>query len=71
LNPEIGGNGERLVSGLSVPVLDLDGSRWVESGTAWVVGLGFLWVLWCLWGVWRGSGFGSGKKEVGKEKKRQ
>jgi hypothetical protein len=71
LNPGVGGDGERLVSGLSVPVLDLDGSRWVESGTAWVVGLGFLWVLWCLWGVWRRSGFGSGRVEVGKEKKRQ
>lgn len=72
LNPEAAGEGERLVSELSVPVLDLDGSRWVERGTACVVGLGFLWVLWCLWGVWRGSGYGSrSKRGVGKEKKAQ
>ncbi|KAN0115390.1 PIG-X domain containing protein [Hyaloscypha variabilis] len=77
LNPEVatgleGAGGERLVSKLSVPVLDLDRSRWVESGTGWVVGLGFAWVLWCLVGVWRGSGFGSGrKKEVKVEKKTQ
>jgi hypothetical protein len=74
LNPEAHVEGvgkERLVSGLSVPVLDLDGSSYVEAGTAWVVGLGFLWVLWCLWGVWRGSGFGAGKEGVAKEKKVQ
>jgi PIG-X / PBN1 len=77
LNPEVGGQGngqaegkERLVSGLSVPVLDLDVSRYVEQGTAWVVGLGFLWVLWCLWGVWRGSGFGSGRKSQAQEEKK-
>ena len=75
LNPEVvsdvKGGGERLVSALSVPVLDLDRSQWVESGTGWVVGLGFLWVLWCLFGVWRGSGFGSRGKKVEEEKKTQ
>jgi hypothetical protein len=74
LNPEAHGGGEgkkRLMSGLSVPVLDLDGSSYVEAGTAWVVGLGFLWVLWCLWGVWKGSGFYAGKDGLGKEKKVQ
>jgi hypothetical protein len=55
-----------------VPVLDLDRSTYVEQGSAWVVGLGFMWVLWCLWGVWRGSGFGSGRKsQVKGEKKTQ
>ena len=74
LKPEAhrGGEGkESLVSGLSVPVLDLDGSSYVEAGTAWVVGLGFLWVLWCLWGVWKGSGFYAEKDGVAKEKKVQ
>ena len=59
------------MSGLSVPVLDLDGSSYVEAGTAWVVGLGFLWVLWCLWSVRKGSGFYAGKGGVAKEKKVQ
>jgi hypothetical protein len=62
---------ERLVSALSVPVLDLDGSEWVEAGTAWVVGLGFVWFLWCLLGVWRGGGYGSGKREMRGKKKVQ
>lgn len=65
-----GGGKERLVCGLSVPVLDLDRSAWVESGTAVVVLGGFVWVLWCLVGVWRGDGWGSGsgKRVVGEKK---
>jgi hypothetical protein len=62
----------RLVNRLSVPVLDLGGSRYVEIGTAAAVGVGFLWVMWCLGKVWVGSGSGSGGKKVVKgEKKRQ
>jgi hypothetical protein len=70
LAPEpVRGDG-RLLGALSVPVLDLDGSKLVESGTAVVVGVGFLWVLWCLVGVWRRSGYGSGSKRgVAREKK--
>jgi hypothetical protein len=64
--------GERLVNALSVPVLDLDKSGYVEMGTAAVVLVGFLWVLWCLIGVWRDVGYGHGSvKGVGKEKKRK
>jgi hypothetical protein len=59
----------RLVSALSAPVLDLEDSQWVENGTVFVVGMGFLWVLWCLIGVWRGVGYGSGGvKGVWKDK---
>jgi hypothetical protein len=69
LAPEPVREDRRLISALNVPVLDLDGSKWVETGTALVVGLGFVWVLWCLVGVWRRSGYGrGGAKEVAREK---
>ena len=35
-----------LVEQLSVPVLDLAGTKWVESGTVGVILLGFTWVCW-------------------------
>jgi hypothetical protein len=74
LSPEsVGGLGdsERLVNVLSVPVLDLEKSTYVEMGTAGVVLAGFAWVVWCLWGVWGRVGYGRGSsKDVG-EKKRQ
>lgn len=63
-----GGDG-RLVNRLSVPVLDLDQSRYVESATAVGVLVGFLWVCWCLFRTWRVTGYGSGKGVVPKEKK--
>jgi len=69
LSPEPVRADGRLVGAISVPVLDLDGSKYVELGTAAVVGVGFLWVLWCLVGVWRGGGYERGKKGVGREKK--
>ncbi|KAJ5042814.1 uncharacterized protein L3040_004207 [Drepanopeziza brunnea f. sp. 'multigermtubi'] len=64
----------RLVSSLTVPVLDLDRSGYVESATAAGVALGFAWVCWCLVSVWRRSGLGSGiakkkKQEAGREEK--
>jgi len=51
--------GGRLTNTISVPVLDLDQSKYVELGTAAVVLLGFTWVMWCLWGVWKRNGHGS------------
>lgn len=73
VNPrvEAGGlNGGRLINTLEVPVLDMDKSLYVKSGTTAAVLLGFGWVLWCLLGVWRGSGYGSRREGVveGKEK---
>ncbi|CAL3964667.1 unnamed protein product [Diplocarpon coronariae] len=50
----------RLVSRLSVPVLDLDQSSYVEGATAAGVLLGFAWVCWCLVKVWKDTGYGSG-----------
>ncbi|KAL8706651.1 MAG: hypothetical protein Q9201_000285 [Fulgogasparrea decipioides] len=44
--PEI--TGRRLVERLQVPVMDLEGTRWVESGTVGVVVLGAVWVIWKL-----------------------
>lgn len=61
----------RLTNLISVPVLDLDQSRFVEVGTAAVVLMGFWWVIWCLFGVWRREGYGSSKDEGVKEKKTQ
>ncbi len=66
---KVGGDG-RLVNKLSVPVLDLDKSGYVESATAAGVLVGFLWVCWCLFRTWRATGYGSGKqvKDIRKEK---
>ncbi|KAF2226533.1 PIG-X [Elsinoe ampelina] len=41
--------GATLTVEVEVPVLDLDGAGWVESGTGLVVLVGFAWVLWKLW----------------------
>lgn len=65
------GNG-RLVNILTVPVLDLDRSGYVESATAVGVLVGFMWVCWCLLGVARRRGYGSGNesgRRVGAVKK--
>ena len=62
----------RLISALSVPVLDLDRSWFVEAGTGAVVLLGFAWVMWCLGGVWWREGYGKNESGVKKlEKKKQ
>ncbi|APA10579.1 hypothetical protein SS1G_12618 [Sclerotinia sclerotiorum 1980 UF-70] len=50
----------RLMNVVTVPVLDLNKSTWVEVGTASVVLLGFLWIVGGLFGVW-------GKAKVSKE----
>lgn len=63
--------GDTLINTVTVPVLDLDKSKYVELGTAGVVLLGFLWVGWCLWRVWSRNGYGSGANKVAKEKKKQ
>jgi len=65
LSPE----GDRLMNTISVPVLDLDKSKYVEIGTAAVVLLGFIWLLWCLFGVWMKEGYGSRRKEEVEKKK--
>lgn len=72
LNPKGGEGGEGLMNQISVPVLDLGGTKWVEVGTAGVVVLGFAWVLWCLGAVWWREGYGNGglKKRDGGEKKK-
>lgn len=66
LSPE----GERLTNNISVPVLDLEKSKYVEVGTAGVVLLGFLWVLWSLWGVWVKNGYGNTGAELDEKKKK-
>jgi hypothetical protein len=71
LNPRAMEEEKELVMGIEVPVLGLGsaGSAWVETGTAGVVAVGFLWVVWCLWRVWRRDGYGSGKRGVAEVKK--
>ncbi|PBP28736.1 protein pbn1 [Diplocarpon rosae] len=61
----------RLVNGLSVPVLDLDQSGYVQGATAIGVLLGFTWVCRCLFKVWMSAGYGSvvETKVVGRDKK--
>lgn len=67
LSPE----GDRLTNVISVPVLDLEKSRYVEVCTAGVVLLGFSWVMWCLWGVWSRYGYGNEIDTTMKGKKKQ
>jgi hypothetical protein len=64
-------DGERLTNLISVPVLDLDQSKYVELGTAGIVLLGFSWVIWCLWKVLRKHGYRNGSPAVTKAKKAQ
>lgn len=66
----VGEGREKMTNELKVPVLDMEGTKYVEVGTAGVVIVGFLWVLWVLGGVWREKGYGKGKGVVGKEKKK-
>ncbi|KAL8782850.1 MAG: hypothetical protein Q9213_005027 [Squamulea squamosa] len=40
--------GGRLIEQVQVPVMDLQESRWVESGTVGIILLGALWVMWKL-----------------------
>ncbi|KAG0652407.1 pbn1 [Hyphodiscus hymeniophilus] len=61
---------ETLFIEVSVPVLESDKSDYVESGTAGVVVLGFMWVLWCLFRVWRRHGYGSSGVAVVDNKKK-
>ena len=68
------GGERKLVNVLSMPVLDLDHSAYVEIGTGLAVALGFLWVLWCLLGVWARSGYGKGDGQAtgnGSDKERE
>lgn len=64
-------SGDKLINSISVPVLDLDKSKYVELGTAGVVLIGFLWVMWCVFGVISRYGYGSGGHKVTKGKKKQ
>jgi hypothetical protein len=41
-------SGDRLINTITVPVLDLDKSRWVNTGTAAAVIIGFVWIVWKL-----------------------
>ncbi|KAK1756219.1 PIG-X [Echria macrotheca] len=63
--------GERVVSRITVPVLDLDKAGWVNVGTAAAVLLGFGWVVWKLLAVYLATGYGAATTEKEKEKKRQ
>ncbi|KAK0629741.1 PIG-X [Bombardia bombarda] len=48
--------GSLLVNAVKVPVLDLNKSEWVNTGTAIAVLLGFAWVVWKLAAVYLSSG---------------
>ncbi|KAL8805898.1 MAG: hypothetical protein Q9182_001679 [Xanthomendoza sp. 2 TL-2023] len=63
------GEGGRLVERVMVPVMDLEGTRWIESATVGAIVLGAFWVFWrllrlCLREAWE-------KKERRVEKKMQ
>lgn len=40
--------GEQLINRVTVPVLDLDKSKWVNRGTAAAIIIGFAWIVWKL-----------------------
>ncbi|KAL8843120.1 MAG: hypothetical protein Q9170_000250 [Blastenia crenularia] len=48
--------GGRLMEKIHVPVMVLEGTRWVENGTVGVALLGAMWVVWKLFRVWQRSG---------------
>lgn len=48
LQPKPMDEGGRLVEQLKVPVMDSEGTKWVESGTVGAILLGTLWVVWKL-----------------------
>lgn len=72
---EAGGGRGMLVEKLQVPVLDLEGTRWVEGVTVGVVVWGCLWVGWVLVGVafrgLSGSGLGANGRTLWSEKKKK
>ncbi|EON98105.1 putative protein pbn1 protein [Phaeoacremonium minimum UCRPA7] len=67
--------GERLMSEITVPVLDYDGDKgWggvINAGTAAVVLLGFAWVVWRLLSVLLRTGYGSAPAKKAEDKKKQ
>ncbi len=72
---EAGGEKGILVEKLQVPVLDLEGTRWVEGVTVGVVVLGCLWVGWVLVGVafrgFSGPRLGANGRSSWSEKKKK
>lgn len=63
--------GGRLMNKIRVPVLDVDKSQWVSTGTAVVVLIGFAWIVWKLLVVYLKTGYGPEKQMKGLEKKKQ
>ncbi len=57
-----GGGAGILMETITVPVLDLDKARFVETGTVGVIVLGFLWVCWKLLRPLAGGGRAKRKK---------
>lgn len=66
-----GAAGDKLLSEVRVPVLDVDRSGWVSAGTAAVVLLGFGWIAWKLLAVYLRTGYGPQQQMKGLEKKEQ
>ena len=59
LQPQPAVEGGRLIEKVYLPVMDLEGTRWVEGVTVGAVVLGALWVVWklvmLLWRDWRSA----------------
>ncbi|KAL8667585.1 MAG: hypothetical protein Q9202_000440 [Teloschistes flavicans] len=68
LQPRPVGSAASLVELLQVPVMDLEGTRWVESGTVGVMMLGAVWIIWKLLKIIQGD-WRSGVKVVQGKKK--
>lgn len=69
--PQGSGGGGRLTNTIRVPVLDVNKSGWVSTGTTAVVLLGFGWIVWKLLAVYLKTGYGPAKQMKGLEKKQQ
>lgn len=65
------GGGGRLTNAIRVPVLDVNKSGWVNTGTTAVVLLGFGWIVWKVLAVYLKTGYGPAKQMKGLEKKQQ
>lgn len=71
VDPQPSQTGGRLTNTIRVPVLDVNKSGWVSTGTTAVVMLGFGWMLWKLLSVYLQTGYGPAKQMRGLEKKQQ
>ncbi|PHH86944.1 hypothetical protein CDD83_9550 [Cordyceps sp. RAO-2017] len=64
-------NGSRLMSSVSVPVLEEEAATWIRLGTTTVVGLGFAWVVWKLLSAYMAPSMADRGERDGRRRKKE